>query len=384
MADSKDKKHLRSYEWFGKPDRDSMVHRSWMKNQGLPHHLFDGRPVIGICNTWSEVTPCNAHFREHRGAREARRAGGGWVPAGVSGDVAGRAGDASDRHAVPQPRLDGRGGEHPRQSLRRRGAAHRLRQDHAGAGDGCGLVRSARGGRFRWADAQRPLARSDRGLGDPRVEVHRDAQGRSDDHGRPARGRGLYVAVSRPLHDHGHRLHYGFDGRGAGPGAADQCRHPGRGLAPLRARPHGRAPYRRDGQGGSEDVQDPHQAGVRERHPRQRRDRRFDQRRGAPARHGRAHRRRPHALRLGPPRPRGSLHREPDALGRVPDGGLLLRRRAAGRDPRARDVEHAAQERADGQRQQPCGTTSRTQSTTTTRLSSASTSRSSRSAGSRC
>jgi len=70
------KKRLRSYEWFGKPDRDSMVHRSWMKNQGLPHHLFDGRPVIGICNTWSEVTPCNAHFREiaervRRGVLEA-------------------------------------------------------------------------------------------------------------------------------------------------------------------------------------------------------------------------------------------------------------------------------------------------------------------------
>ncbi len=55
---------LRSTEWFGRNDRDAMVHRSWMKNQGLPHHLFDGRPVIGICNTWSEVTPCNAHFRE--------------------------------------------------------------------------------------------------------------------------------------------------------------------------------------------------------------------------------------------------------------------------------------------------------------------------------
>ena len=35
-----------------------------MKNQGLPDHLFDGRPVIGICNTWSELTPCNAHFRK--------------------------------------------------------------------------------------------------------------------------------------------------------------------------------------------------------------------------------------------------------------------------------------------------------------------------------
>jgi len=54
---------LRSAAWFGLPDRDGFVHRSWMKNQGLPDHLFDGRPVIGICNTWSELTPCNAHFR---------------------------------------------------------------------------------------------------------------------------------------------------------------------------------------------------------------------------------------------------------------------------------------------------------------------------------
>ena len=53
----------RSAEWFGKADKDGFGHRSWMKNQGLPHHLFDGRPVIGICNTWSELTPCNAHFR---------------------------------------------------------------------------------------------------------------------------------------------------------------------------------------------------------------------------------------------------------------------------------------------------------------------------------
>ena len=55
---------LRSHEWFGKADKDGFLHRSWMKNQGLPGDLFDGRPVIGICNTWSELTPCNAHFRE--------------------------------------------------------------------------------------------------------------------------------------------------------------------------------------------------------------------------------------------------------------------------------------------------------------------------------
>jgi dihydroxy-acid dehydratase len=57
------KKKLRSQDWFGKADKDGFAHRSWMKNQGLPDHLFDGRPVIGICNTWSEFNPCNSHFR---------------------------------------------------------------------------------------------------------------------------------------------------------------------------------------------------------------------------------------------------------------------------------------------------------------------------------
>ncbi|MGH9511089.1 MAG: IlvD/Edd family dehydratase [Terriglobales bacterium] len=57
-------KKLRSQEWFGRKDRDGFLYRSWMKNQGWPADLFDGRPVIGICNTWSELTPCNAHFRE--------------------------------------------------------------------------------------------------------------------------------------------------------------------------------------------------------------------------------------------------------------------------------------------------------------------------------
>src|SRR5262245_46802476 len=54
----------RSAAWFGRTDRDGFMHRSWIKNQGYPHDLLDGRPVIGICNTWSELTPCNGHFRE--------------------------------------------------------------------------------------------------------------------------------------------------------------------------------------------------------------------------------------------------------------------------------------------------------------------------------
>src|ERR1700751_6110861 len=58
------KKALRSRDWFGRKDMHGFIHRGWMKNQGWPADLFDGRPVVGICNTWSELTPCNAHFRE--------------------------------------------------------------------------------------------------------------------------------------------------------------------------------------------------------------------------------------------------------------------------------------------------------------------------------
>ncbi|WP_410014819.1 IlvD/Edd family dehydratase [Sodalis sp. C49] len=54
----------RSQEWFGRTDKSGFIARSWLKNQGLPNDVFDGRPVIGICNTWSELTPCNAHLRD--------------------------------------------------------------------------------------------------------------------------------------------------------------------------------------------------------------------------------------------------------------------------------------------------------------------------------
>lgn len=50
--------------WFGRDGKDGFIYRAWMKNQGIPDDAFDGKPVIGICNTWSELTPCNAHFRE--------------------------------------------------------------------------------------------------------------------------------------------------------------------------------------------------------------------------------------------------------------------------------------------------------------------------------
>ncbi|SET59725.1 IlvD/Edd family dehydratase [Pseudomonas graminis] len=76
MSDSDKKPVLRSAQWFGTADKNGFMYRSWMKNQGIADHQFQGKPIIGICNTWSELTPCNAHFRtiaEHvkRGVIEA-------------------------------------------------------------------------------------------------------------------------------------------------------------------------------------------------------------------------------------------------------------------------------------------------------------------------
>ena len=57
------RKRRRSQEWFGREGKMGFIYRSWVKNRGVPHEMFDGRPVIGICNTYSELTPCNSHFR---------------------------------------------------------------------------------------------------------------------------------------------------------------------------------------------------------------------------------------------------------------------------------------------------------------------------------
>ena len=64
VSKNKQDKPLRSIHWFGKRDKDGFIHRSWMRNEGYPGQVFDGRPVIGICNTWSELTPCNSHLRD--------------------------------------------------------------------------------------------------------------------------------------------------------------------------------------------------------------------------------------------------------------------------------------------------------------------------------
>ena len=103
------KRVLRSAAWFGAADKNGFMYRSWMKNQGIPDHVFDGRPIIGICNTWSELTPCNAHLRkiaEHvkRGVSEA-----GGLPVEFPVFSNGESQLAPHRDAVPQPGQHGCG-----------------------------------------------------------------------------------------------------------------------------------------------------------------------------------------------------------------------------------------------------------------------------------
>jgi L-arabonate dehydrase len=63
QAPKKKPEELRSQQWFGRQDRDGFAYRSWLKGKGIPQDQFEGKPVIGICNTFSELTPCNSHFR---------------------------------------------------------------------------------------------------------------------------------------------------------------------------------------------------------------------------------------------------------------------------------------------------------------------------------
>ena len=69
---------LRSTQWFGATGRSGMTYRSWMRSQGFTPEVFDGRPVIGIATTWSELAPCNVHL--HRVAESVKR--GVWQAGG--------------------------------------------------------------------------------------------------------------------------------------------------------------------------------------------------------------------------------------------------------------------------------------------------------------
>ena len=338
----------RSHAWFGRQDRDGFVHRSWLKNQGYPHDLLDGRPVIGICNTWSELTPCNGHFRElaefvKRGVYEA----GGFpleFPVMSLGETQLRPTAMLFRNlasmdveeSIRGNPIDGvvllMGCDKTTPSLLMGAASCDL--PTIGLSGGPML-----NGKFRGQDL---------GSGTGVWKMSEMVRAGEMTHGRVHFGRKLHASLEGPLHDHGHRLHDGEHGRGARHGAARERRHTRGRHAPQPACAAHRPAHRRDGRAGPAHVAHPHARSLRECDPHQCRDRRLDQCGDPPAGHRRSHRRAALARRLRPARPRAALPGRPAALGPLPDGRLLLCRRPARGD--ARDLAPAAPAGADRQR----------------------------------
>ena len=175
------KKGLRSQAWFGRQDKMGFYYRSFLKNRGFPQDQFEGRPVIGICNTWSELNPCNSHFRtiaEH--VRYGVLDAGGFpleFPVSSLGEVTMRPTAMLFRNLAAMDVEE----SDPRPSARRRRAADGLRQDHARAADGRGLRRPADHRRLRRAAAARRLSRPDHRLGHQH-HLHERAVARRRDH----------------------------------------------------------------------------------------------------------------------------------------------------------------------------------------------------------
>ena len=289
-----------------------------------------------------------------RGVCEKRRARSGRPAARISGDVTRRIESASYRDAVPQSRLHGCRGIDSRQSDGWRDPAGRLRQDHAGAADGRGVMQSAGARRVGRADAERQVPWQEYRLGHGRVADVGGSTRRHDDAGRIHRSRIVHEPLARALHDDGHGVDDGVDGRIARHGFAAQRGDSGRRCAQAGARAHGRQADRRHGSRRPHDGQDPHAPGFRERDPHECGDRRLDQRGGASDRVGETHRRGAFARRLGA----GfgcAVSRELATVGRIPDGGFLLRGWPAGGAQATRRARPATSRSTDGERQDDLG-----------------------------
>ena len=258
---------------------------------------------------------------------------------------------APDRGARPQPRLSRPGRDPLRLSARRRGADHRLRQDHAGLHHGGGHGEPARDRPLRRADAERLVARRADRLRHGGVEGARAACRGRDRLQRIHRDRRLVGAVGRPLQHHGHGLDDELDRRGARHEPARLRGHP-RSLS--RARPdrlRDRKTRRRDGVGGPQAVRHPHPRGLRKRHRRQLGDRRLDQRADPRQCHRPPCRGQARHRGLGEGRPQGSAARQPAARRKISRRGVSPRRRRAGRGQRADEEGPDPRRRAHRQRQ---------------------------------
>ena len=231
--------NLRSHRWLGVNDMRSFGHRSRLQAvrlrfRGLGRQAGD-RHHQHLERDQSLPRPS---ARARRG-REARRLAGRRLPGGTAGDVAGRAVREALDHALPQLPGDGGRGTAALPSDRRRGAAGRLRQDHARSDHGRDQHGGAGDLRAGRPDAARQLARPDARLRLRRLEVLGWRSGRQHHRRRVGGDGGRHRAFVRHLHDDGHGRDHDGDRRGARPDAAGRVVDPGR---RFRASAHVRAP----------------------------------------------------------------------------------------------------------------------------------------------
>ena len=363
-------KRLRSRQWFDNPDNPDMtaLYLERYMNYGLTREeLQSGKPIIGIAQSGSDLSPCNRHHivlarararRHPRGRRHRLR-----VPrASDPGDR-----QAPDRGARPQPRLSRPGRDALRLSSSTAWcsppAATRPRPSQlmaAATVDIPAIVLSGGPMLNGWFRGERT------GSGTIVWKARADARGRRDQRRGVRRARRLLGAVARPLQHHGHRIDDELARRGARHVAAG-LRGPARAPQGARAaRLRDRQAHRRDGVGGPASLQDHDARGVRERDRRQLGDRRLDQR-ADPLQCDRApHRRQARQRRLGEGRLRHPAAGQPAAGRRVPGRGVSPRRRRARRRQRADEGRQDPPERADRERQARSARTAPSGPSTTT------------------
>ena len=243
----KQSKPLRSQAWFARQDKMGFYYRSWLKNRGFPQDQFEGRPVIGICNTWSELDPCNSHFRtiaEH--VRWGVLDAGGFpleFPVISLGETMMRPTAMLYRNLASMDVEE----SIRAQSARRRRAADGLRQDDARAAHGRCQRRPSHDRRLRRADARGVTRAATIGSGTNTISMSEQLRAGRDHAGGVPRGRSRDEPLARALHDHGHGLDHGLHGRGARHRDAGQCGDPCRRCAAQSARARGRPAHRGDG-----------------------------------------------------------------------------------------------------------------------------------------
>ena len=284
----KNPKDLRSQQWFGSQDRDGFAYRSWVKGKGVPHDQFDGRPVIGICNTFSELTPCNSHFRTLAeqvkiGVYEA----GGFpleFPVMSLGETLLRPTAMLYRNLASMDVEESIRGNPIDGVVLLMGCDKTTPALVMGASSANLPTIGVSGGPMlngKWRGQEL-------GSGTGVWQHERAGARRHAEAAGLLRCRELHAPQPRPLHDDGHRQHDGLDGRGARPRPARQRGVP-RGRRPAqRDRAQRRAPHRRHGARGPVDRRHPDAPGVRERDQDAGRDRRLDQRGDPPDRDRRA------------------------------------------------------------------------------------------------